>query len=82
MTYRLTLPPSMKIHPVFHVDLLTHYRETEAHGPNYERPPPDIINGELEWEVVTILLILSNIDDLFSHSTPVLYDMSNLGSET
>ena len=55
VTYRLTLPPSMKIHPVFHVDLLTRYRETEAHGPNYERPPPDIIDGEPEWEVEKII---------------------------
>ena len=36
VTYRLTLPASMKIHPVFHVDLLTRYRETEAHSPNYK----------------------------------------------
>ena len=36
VTYHLTLPPSMKIHPVFHVDLLTRYHETEAHSPNYE----------------------------------------------
>jgi hypothetical protein len=36
MTYRLTLPTSMKIHPIFHVDLLTHYQETEAHGPNFD----------------------------------------------
>ena len=55
MTYHLTLPSSMKIHPVFHVDLLTQYRETEAHGPNYKRPPPDIINGEPEWEVEKIV---------------------------
>ena len=55
VTYRLTLPPSMKIHPVFHVDLLTRYRETEAHGPNYERPPPDIIDGEPEWEIEKII---------------------------
>ena len=55
VTYRLTLPPSMKIHPVFHVDLLTRYHETEAHGPNYERPPPDIIDGEPEWEVEKII---------------------------
>ena len=45
----------MKIHPVFHVDLLTRYRKTKAHGPNYERPPPDIIDGELEWEVEKII---------------------------
>ena len=45
----------MKIHLVFHVDLLTHYRETMAYGPNYERPPPDIIDGEPEWEVEKII---------------------------
>jgi hypothetical protein len=45
----------MKIHPVFHVDLLTRYRETAAHGPNYERPAPDIIEGEPEWEVEKII---------------------------
>jgi Chromo (CHRromatin Organisation MOdifier) domain len=45
----------MKIHPVFHVDLLTQYRETEAHGPNYEWPPPDIIDGEPEWEFEKII---------------------------
>ena len=55
VTYHLTLPPSMKIHPVFHVDLLTRYRETEAHGPNHERPPPDIIDGEPEWKVEKII---------------------------
>ena len=45
----------MKFHPVFHVDLLTRYRETDTHGPNYERPPPDIIEGELEWEVEKVI---------------------------
>ena len=45
----------MHIHPVFHVDLLTKYRETEAHGPNYEKPPPEIIEGEPEWEVEKII---------------------------
>ena len=45
----------MKIHPVFHVDLLTRYRETEAHGLNYERPPPDISDGKPEWEVEKII---------------------------
>ena len=45
----------MKIHPVFHVDLLTRYRETDAHRPNYKKPPPEIIEGELEWEVEKII---------------------------
>jgi hypothetical protein len=55
VTYQLSLPSSMKIHPVFHVDLLTRYQETTAHGPNYEWPPPDIIDGEPEWEVEKII---------------------------
>ena len=45
----------MKVHNVFHVDLLTSYRETDAHSPNYDRPPPDVIEGEPEWEVEAIL---------------------------
>ena len=55
VTYRLNLPTTMKIHPVFHVNLLTQYREMEAHGPNYEKPPPKIIEGEPEWEVENII---------------------------
>jgi len=34
--YRLNLPPRMKVHNMFHVDLLTPYCETDAHGPNYK----------------------------------------------
>ena len=45
----------MRIHPVFHMDLLTRYWETDAHSPNYERPPPEIIDGEPKWEVEKIL---------------------------
>ena len=43
------------IHPVFHVDLLTPYRETPMHGCNYLRPPPDLVKGEEEYEVECIL---------------------------
>jgi hypothetical protein len=55
LTYRLELPKTWKIHPVFHATLLTPYKETEAHGPNYTKPPPDLINQEEEWEVEEIL---------------------------
>ena len=40
---------------VFHADLLTPYHETELHGPNFTRPPPDLIDGEEEYEVEEIL---------------------------
>ena len=55
ITYQLTLPEQWKIHPVFHVDLLTPYKETTFHGANYTRPPPDLINNEEEYEVEEIL---------------------------
>jgi hypothetical protein len=44
-----------KLHPVFHVDLLTPYRKTEFHGANYDKPPPDLIDGEEEYEVERIV---------------------------
>ena len=49
------MPEQWKIHPVFHVDLLTPYKETAFHGTNYTRPPPDLINNEEEYEVEQIL---------------------------
>ena len=49
--YRLRLPPSWKIHDVFHATLLSPYRQTEAHGPSFPRPPPDMIDSEEEYEV-------------------------------
>ena len=55
VTYQLTLPEQWKIHPVFHVDLLTPYKETVFHGANYTRPPPDLINNEEEYEIERIL---------------------------
>jgi hypothetical protein len=55
VNYRLELPTQWSIHPVFHVDLLTPYRETPTHGPNYQRPPPDLVSGEEEYEVEKIL---------------------------
>ena len=45
----------MKIHNVFHVDLLTPYVETQAYGENYPQLPPEIIDGEEEYEVEMII---------------------------
>ena len=55
LTYCLALPIQWKIHPVFHVDLLTPYKGMVFHGTNYTRPPPDLIDGEEEFEVECIL---------------------------
>ena len=54
VAYRLTLPPTWNIHNVFHASLLRPYHETSAHGPNYARPSPDLIDGEEEFEVERI----------------------------
>src|SRR6266849_6533142 len=43
---KLELPPSWKIHPIFHALLLSPYCKTSAHGPNFTWPPLDLINGD------------------------------------
>jgi hypothetical protein len=53
--YELEIPQQWKIHNMFHANLLTPYKETELHGPNFSRPPPDLINGEEEYEVEKII---------------------------
>jgi Chromo (CHRromatin Organisation MOdifier) domain len=46
----------MRIHPVFHNTLLKPYKETPAHGPNFTRPPPEIVGGEEgHYEIERIL---------------------------
>ena len=40
---------------MFHIDLLTPYRETDIHGTNFMKPPPDLVDGEEEYEVEEIL---------------------------
>src|SRR5712672_1327686 len=55
VAFRLDLPSSWHIHDVFHASLLTPYRETTAYGPNFIKPPPDLIDGEEEYEVEAVL---------------------------
>ena len=55
VVYHLELPTQWKIHNIFHVQLLSPYHETAMHGPNFLEPPPDIIDGNEEWEVREIL---------------------------
>ena len=53
---KLQLPLAWRIHPVFHNSLLSPYKETKEHGPNYNRPPPEIVEGEDEhYEIETIV---------------------------
>ena len=53
--YKLQLPPAWTIHDVFHASLLTPYRMTEQKGTNYLRPPPELVDGEEEFEVENVL---------------------------
>ena len=55
VTYQLELPKQWKIHSVFHACLLSPFKETEFHGPNDTRPPPDLIEGSEEYEIEAIL---------------------------
>jgi hypothetical protein len=55
VNYCLELPTQWSIHPVFHIDLLTLYKETIMHGPNFTRPTPELIDGEEEYSVEKIL---------------------------
>jgi hypothetical protein len=54
-TYRLQLPKTWRIHNVFDRSLLTPYVQTQEHGENFLRPPPDIIEGEEQYEIQNIL---------------------------
>ena len=55
VAYQLQLPSTWKIHDMFHASLLSPYHETTTHRPNFSQPPPDLIGGEEEYEVESIL---------------------------
>ena len=55
LTYQLNLPTSWQIHNVFHAILLRPYIENEAHGANFPRPPPELLEGEEVYKVESII---------------------------
>ena len=55
LTYCLHLPPTWKVHDVFHAILLSPYREINTHGPNFSQPPPDTIDAEEEYKIDQII---------------------------
>jgi hypothetical protein len=55
ITFRLELPPSMKVHPVFHDSLFELYKESSIPG-RFQVPPPLVeIEGQEEFEESEIL---------------------------
>jgi Chromo (CHRromatin Organisation MOdifier) domain len=53
--FQLALPPQWHIHNVFHASLLTPYKEMEEYEENFMQPPPELIEGEEEYEVEQIM---------------------------
>ena len=56
-SYQLKLLPQWKLHNVFHATLLTPYKETTLNGHSYQEPAPDLIDGQPEWEVESVLKV-------------------------
>ena len=54
VVYQMKLPDLMKIHDVFHIDLLTPYCEMSSYGTNYIRPPPVTEDNKEEYKVENI----------------------------
>jgi chromodomain-containing protein len=55
VAFQLCIPMAWNIHNVFHASLLSPYHESLEHRPNYSRPPPDLLEGEEEYEVEHII---------------------------
>jgi len=55
LAFKLELPSQMRIHPVFHASLLEPYRENIITGRIQPLPPPEEIEGQMEYEVKEIL---------------------------
>ncbi|EGX43835.1 hypothetical protein AOL_s00212g2, partial [Orbilia oligospora ATCC 24927] len=77
--YKLKLPPSMRIHPVFHTNLLHPAPDNAFPSQNHEeRLPPVTVDNEEEYEVEKILDSRIHYRKLQNYSTtfinPILID--------
>ena len=55
MVYKLRLPETWHVHNVFHASLLTPQVTTPEYGIPANPPLPELVNGESEFEVKSIL---------------------------
>jgi hypothetical protein len=55
VAYQIKLPYFWQIHDVFHTSLLNPYHENDAHGPNFTRPPPELVEGQEEYQMEQII---------------------------
>lgn len=54
-SFALELPEQWKIHNVFHASLLKPYIKNEEHGPNWTKPPANLINDKEEYKIDQIM---------------------------
>jgi hypothetical protein len=64
--YYLTLPQLWKIHNVFHISLLTPYKEMEEHSMNFAKLPPELIKEHEKYEVEQVLASSAKYNLLYS----------------
>ena len=55
LTYQLKLPKTWRIHPVFHVTLLTPFKENPIYGQGFTKPPPNQTEDGEEYKVEAIV---------------------------